>query len=199
MTLSYRDNPAFQGTYQQLPDGSLAIPTYVQGPKGDTGPQGVKGDTGLAAPIGATAVGETTSVITCSAVIPVDDTAPQLSEGTQVISASITPTSASSNIEVSYNVIGSSTTGMFVTGAVFQDAISDALAGSTCIVQSTGNDQKVDLVKSFKVASGSTATRTFYLRVGPDSTGTVYVNGDANGSRLLGGVMKATINVREIF
>jgi Pgp3 C-terminal domain len=148
--------------------------------------------------VGQEVVGDTASVITCSTPLPVDDTIPQNTEGTQVVTVAITPQNAGSVIEISYNASGSSSTGMFVGAAVFQDSTANALAGSPSLVQTTGNDQKFALSWKFKVAAVNTTARTYKLRLGPDSTGTAYVNGDGSGNRLLGGDLQASIGVREI-
>lgn len=148
--------------------------------------------------IGQEVIGEVDTVVTCSTALPIDDTIPQNTEGTQVVTCAITPASASSVLEITYNGTGSVTAGMFIGAAVFKDSDASAVAGSGSLEQATGANQKFQLSHTFRVAAGSTSAQTFKLRVGPHSSGTVYVNGDSSGSRLLGGNLKASLIIREI-
>jgi hypothetical protein len=139
-----------------------------------------------------------TTVITCSTSLPVDGSKPQSTDGTEVVTVEIQPNSASSEIEVTYTLAGSTTSGMFVGAAVFQDSGTDALDGSCCLEQTTGANQKFQMTWTFRVASGSADSRTYKLRAGPHSSGTVYVNGDSSGSLLMDGGMEARITAREV-
>lgn len=138
------------------------------------------------------------TVVTCSTALPVDDTKPQNTEGTQVATVTIVPSSSSIGIELSFFASGSTDSGMFVGAAVFQDAGADALTGSVCQAQTTGPDQKFQLAWTFKVAAGSTASRTYKLRIGPDLSGNVYLNGDGSGNRIMGGAQALTFIAREV-
>lgn len=138
------------------------------------------------------------TVVTCTTAMPVDDTVPQSTEGDQVVSVDITPNSAASDIEIEVHACGSTSTGMYVGAAVFQDALAGAIAGSPAVAQTTGANQKFQLSWSFRVPAGSTAARTYKLRIGPGSAGAVYVNGANGGGRIMGGAMKTTITAREV-
>lgn len=147
---------------------------------------------------GQEVVGTIATVVTCSTVMPIDDSIPQNSEGTEVVTVSITPDHDDSEIEITVNACGSTSGSMFVGAAVFQDTVPDAISGSPAVEQTTGANQKWQLSWSFKVAAASTVARTYKLRVGPSSAGSVYVNGANGGTRILGGAMKTTITAREV-
>ena len=76
-----------------------------------------------------------------------------------------------------------------------QDTTANALAAVTT---STGGDDDLNhLTLEHEMASGSTGSTTFKLRIGPVSSANVRTNGISTG-RLLGGVMKTTLTVEEI-
>ncbi len=66
--------------------------------------------------------------VDCDTDLPWDDTKPQKTEGNEVITQAITPTNSSNTLRIDVVVHGSSQGGAIVTVALFQDAITDALA-----------------------------------------------------------------------
>lgn len=131
-----------------------------------------------------------------TANIPLDDTIPQITEGTEILSVSVTPTSATSNLFVSwsgeYTPSTSSATANVVS--VFRDATADAVY-STYTSQAATDGTAVS--GSFSIPSTATTATTISLRVGPSGAYTSYVNG-SGASRLLGGSMAWTLVVREV-
>lgn len=129
-----------------------------------------------------------------STSIPADDTVPQNTEGTEILTQAITPVSASSVIEIEavWNVSGASAA--LVTGALFVDSTAGALAASTSVPGATTLPAPGKLL--YRESAGSTSARTYKLRIGPGS-GTVRLNGTTSG-RLMGGTMKSWLVVREI-
>ena len=126
--------------------------------------------------------------------IPDDNSIPQVTEGTEVISRSFTPLSASSTIRIRVSVFGGgSASNVKAAAAIFKDGAANAIAA--CSQGAAGT--AVTLAYSFEYteASGSTAARTYSLRVGPDS-GTFYSNGLSTG-RLYGGVAGITMTIEE--
>jgi hypothetical protein len=126
-------------------------------------------------------------------VIPFDNSIPQNTEGTQIISATITPTKTTSRIIgfVSLNGDASATSVQTVVAA-FRGTTANAVAATWIkyIIYSS-------LISfDFTDLPNTTSATTYYIRIGPD-TGTLYVNRQASGS-LLGGSNKITLTLLEI-
>lgn len=140
-----------------------------------------------------TSATQTYSAIT--ATIPYDDTIPQSTEGTEILTATITPTSASSTLLVFF--IGQLASSIATTtAAIFRDSTANALAaGYRLINGSTGGAEMNALFVTASAAS--TSATTFKVRVGPDS-GTTYVNGGTTAGRKYGGVSQCSLIIMEI-
>lgn len=128
-----------------------------------------------------------------STVIPYDNSIPQISEGKEFTTISFTPISASSTLVIECLVYAGISATSQVAIALFVDATANALAAGAARVDGT---QIVALPLTYKVASGSTSSRTYRLRYGP-SAGTAYINGASIGA-LYNGVMTSGIRVTEI-
>jgi len=129
-----------------------------------------------------------------STLIPNDDTIPQITEGTEIVTQAITPTSATSVIEIEASWYAAGAGSTLVTGALFVDATANALAAGTHVGGSVSLPTAGRVIH--RETSGNTTARTYRLRVGPH-TGTVRLNGTTS-ARLMGGVMKTYLIVREI-
>lgn len=134
-------------------------------------------------------------VTTCSVVMPYDDTVPTNSEGYEVETLAITPTDASSTLLIEYSAAAGAAAGTNVGGvALYKD--SDAAAiGAYPILFTSG--AVYDLNVRFSVPASDTNARTYRIRVGPGSGGTVTINGEG-GSRKMGGVSKAIMTITEV-
>jgi len=138
-----------------------------------------------------------TSMATGSAhttLIPWDDTIPQNTEGEEIMTVSITPSSASNKllIEVIVHVSHSATSNRIV--ALFQDSVADALS-ATVSGQLGGYSTYLNI--AHWMVAGTTSPITFKIRVGSNVSGTLTVNG-SGGSRYLGGAFVSSITVTEI-
>jgi hypothetical protein len=135
-----------------------------------------------------------TSNADLSTAIPNDDTIPQNTEGTEITTQAITPSSASSIIEIEAVWHASGNGSALITGALFVDSTANALAAGTNV----GGSVALPTTGKFihREGAGSTASRTYKLRIGPH-TGTVRLNGTTS-ARLMGGVMRTWLIVREI-
>lgn len=123
-----------------------------------------------------------------------DDTIPQISEGAELMTVTITPTSATNRLRIEFSGnFGSSLNGDVVWQALFQDATANALAA-------TANEQRDALthpsVLVHEMAAGTTSATTFRIRWGSNGA-TAYVNG-SNVTRKFGGVMAARLRVTEV-
>lgn len=150
----------------------------------------------LAGDIVQTVRTQTGAVATGTTLIPVDDTIPQITEGNEYMTATITPTSATNllRIDVVLNATGSTTSGN-ITAALFQDSAANALAAVTQVFTGAGFQQNVKL--THYMTAGTTSPTTFRVRAGLAVAGTLTFNG-ASGARLFGGVYASSITVTEI-
>lgn len=129
-------------------------------------------------------------------VIPIDDTLPQSGEGTEIVTVSITPTSATNRIRVSFFGFGSGSSGAIeVAAAMFIDSAADAVQ-ATCATPSAVAE-KVNLSMVYEYVPGDTSAHTYKIRVGGSTTAAVRMNG-SNTARLFGGASAATLIVEEI-
>lgn len=138
----------------------------------------------------------TAAVSTTTVQIPFDDTLPQKTEGAEVLTLTITPTAATSVLRIQALIHASVVTSDVIQIALFRDAESDALAvTSLWIPTSTGN---AALIIDHYVAAGTTAEKTFKIRIGP-STGsrTVTING-VSGARKFGGALVSSLHITEL-
>ena len=131
---------------------------------------------------------------TLAATWGADDTIPQNTEGTQILSASITPKSTTNRLRARVSVpVSHGSAGGFVGAAVFSDASANALAARAVTVDTLGGQYEITFEHEW--VPGSTSARTITVRAGTNA-GTAYING--NASRFFGGVLSATLVVEEI-
>jgi hypothetical protein len=135
------------------------------------------------------------AVATGTAIIPRDDTIPQITEGTEFLTRAITPTAAANILEVEVVLHVSCSVTSDVVAALFRDSTANALAVAS--QYATTAQGVMGIVLTHRVAAGSTSPTTFRVRAGPISAGTVTVNGAAGG-RYYGGAYASSITVREL-
>lgn len=134
------------------------------------------------------------AVATGTTQIPIDDTIPQITEGTEFMTQAITPKSTTNRLEIEAVFFGSNSSANWTTLALFQDATANALA-ATSEYQGTGTGGVcVKLVHS--MTAGTTSSTTFRIRAGAGAAGTETFNGQS-GLRLFGAIPKSAIVVRE--
>lgn len=127
-----------------------------------------------------------------TASIPTDDTIPQISEGTELITCSITPTSATSKLLIMFESIFYVASTDILVYALFKNLEANAVSACTTYVNAL-HRVKGSITKD--IVAGTTSELTFSIRYGV-SAGTAYVNG-GTASRLFGGVMEATMVIME--
>jgi hypothetical protein len=131
-----------------------------------------------------------------STTIPFDDTVPQNTEGTQILSVTITPKSASNILRLRFRGTGAAAiTNTPVICALFRDSTASALCADYALTI-IGTVQAGNMTLTHEVAAGSTSATTFKIRVGA-SLGAMAMNG-VSGGRKFGGVMAATLTVEEV-
>ena len=143
-------------------------------------------------------VSETTSVVNCNVAIPEDDTIPQITEGVEVLTRTITPKSLSNRLVLRFRCSGSVDSTHSVVVALFRDSIANALAvdHQGARNQSELNPQDLQLEHFLPVPSLS--LQTYRIRVGLTGSGSFFVNGNSSGTRNFGGVSRATLIVEEV-
>ena len=133
-------------------------------------------------------------VSTGTTAIPADDTTPQITEGDEYLSVSITPKYADSVLYITAQVLGSLSAVGTLTAAVFKTGTSDALATGYTSMASV--NQYKDIYLNTKIAAGSTSSQTFSVRMGGD-TGTTTFNGNG-ATQYFNGTSNSFIQVMEI-
>lgn len=132
-----------------------------------------------------------------SASIPADNTIPQIGEGVQVLSVTITPKQPTSTLvlDVIVNVSLAAATSSAIV-ALFRGSTADAIAAGIYYAGSANNtDGQIAL--SVSVPANSTTSSTFTVRAGRTSGTSMDINGRAGGA-VFGGVAFSTIEAREI-
>lgn len=138
------------------------------------------------------------AVATGTTTIPNDDTIPQITEGTEFISVSISPQSVANAFEIEARMIHSVNANVFrVIIALFRDAIANALQANMSYdpVDNTVGTNKA--LRHIEIGNAS-GTITYRVRSGGATASTVTFNGEA-GARKFGGVNNSWLVVKEIF
>lgn len=139
-------------------------------------------------------VSQTGAVATGTTTIPVDDTIPQNTEGTEFLTATITPTNSANYLEIDISIMVAASAIVHMTAALFRDSTANALAAKAQKALASGDLMQIDM--HFSVAAGSTSSTTFKVRVGGNGASTITINGAA-GARLFGGVSASIIRITE--
>lgn len=138
-----------------------------------------------------------TDFATGTTLIPYDDTIPQNTEGTQFMTCSITPKSATNTLIVEAKAYLTSNTGSrHLTGAIFRDSAANAVGAD---VEWTGGASEAHklVVGAGNIVAGSTAPTTFKFHAGADGAATITFNGLA-GARRYGAIAKSWIKITEV-
>ena len=129
--------------------------------------------------------------------IPMDDTAPLITEGELVVSGSITPTSGINKLVVFSNACFTSNNDGNVAMALFQ---GNRTAASKTTWTKGNSNWAAQLSLSHSVIPNTTESINFSIRMGNNRDGfMVYVNSDTNRQRLYGGTSICTLLITEYF
>lgn len=130
-----------------------------------------------------------------TSVIPFDTTTPLITEGTQIGSASITPTNASSQIIIEFSVTldaSANNTPLILT--VFRN--STCIHSAVVSIDTTGRPKTHSTL--YVDAPATTSSVTYSGRIGVDAAGpTWYVNSVSTGNNL-GGTITSSFALEEI-
>lgn len=126
------------------------------------------------------------------------DTIPQITDGTELVTVSITPKLSTTKllITISGNLATSAASASWA--AVFQDTTANAVVAVQAGTN-IGADLTFPFNANYQMTSGTTSSTTFRLRVGlfNGGSGSWAVNGTSAGRRL-GGSQRAVIKVVEV-
>lgn len=140
-------------------------------------------------------VAETATQSGVTVIIPSDNTIPQNTEGTQILTNSITPSSASNTVLITVTgcfFVQSSTVAPLA--AIFRGATANAIYTARQLTASVAGGL---FSFTFLDSPATTSATTYALRVGPEAAGTVKINTD-NNNNTYGGTMKVTMILTEI-
>lgn len=131
-----------------------------------------------------------------STAIPLDDTIPQITEGTQFMTQAITPVSSGNILEIEHVGNYVTGTGASLNVAMFQDATANALGvwggdGANALFLEA-------IPCRHRMVAGTTISTTFRMRAGTNSGVLSEFNG-RSGARLMGGALSSSMKITEIF
>lgn len=140
---------------------------------------------------------QTGAASTTTATIPMDDTIPQITEGAEFMTRSITPTNVAHVLRIDVVIHLSPDVANWVVAALFQDSTANALAATFHYI-STGTGAAA-LRFTHWMTAGTTSATTFRVRAGRHTAaGSVTTFNGESGNRRLGGVMASSIIITEI-
>jgi hypothetical protein len=137
----------------------------------------------------------TGTLATGTTVQVLDDTIPQNTEGNELMTLAITPTSSSNYLIIESQINGAVSADVRVIASLFQDTTANALAVNYNMLRTTNYGTFVYL--SHYMQAGTTSATTFKIRGGGSGAGTFTFNG-AFGGRYFGGVQNSFITITEI-
>lgn len=126
-------------------------------------------------------------------IIPVDDTVPLITEGTQILSLAFTPKIATSILRVRVSIQGTPSANTAYSAVLFMDNTAIAVTSSA----SVGNGFSLPMNLNKDVVAGTTSPITFTVRFGGGVANVFYLNG-INGGRFFGGICSTNISIEEI-
>ncbi len=138
---------------------------------------------------------QTGAVATGTTTIPLDDSIPQNTEGTEFMTLAITPTDSGNDLYVEAELFFTVSVISWIIMALFMDTTANALHAVTQYIAVNTGGAKVRI--SYKMAAGTTSPITFKIRAGMNTAGTVTFNGQVAG-RWFGGVMSSSIKITEV-
>ena len=151
---------------------------------------GVSGDGGVVVQTVNTQDGSLTSGTT---TFPFDDTIPQITEGVEFLTASITPKSVANKLKIEVHLTIASSISGWTSAALFQDSTADAISGS--IGADSVATRTIEHTIVYWMDAGTTASTTFSVRAGTAGAGTTYMNG--NTLAKMGGKLHSSITITE--
>lgn len=141
------------------------------------------------------ALSQTGAVATGSTTIPVDDTVPQNTEGTQFMSLSIIARGAANVLRVSHLGRYAISAINNLSVALFRDSGANAVAAGYIVIRTANDSAFHDM--DYQALAGAVGSTIFAVRAGGSSGSTVTFNG-TSGGRIFGGVSNSVLRIQEI-
>jgi hypothetical protein len=126
--------------------------------------------------------------------IPSDDTIPQNTEGAEILTATITPSSSTNKILVSVVVNGTTINAVSYNVALFKDSVADALSAA----RNYGQGYTYQLALTHLDSPATTSAVTYKVRAGAATGNNFYLNQTNGDVRMFGGVCFSSIVLTEI-
>ncbi len=139
-----------------------------------------------------------TTSTSISTTIPFDDTIPENTEGTELFTASYTPSDSASKLEIIVTIpIVTASRTSYQTLALFQDSDSNALEAQQYRgrYNSAGNSKALLTLRHIFSVS-STSAITFKVRMGDSAGNTIYLNRNNTGN-VYDGAMYSNLTITE--
>lgn len=129
-------------------------------------------------------------------VIPIDDSIPQIGEGIEILTISITPKKLTNKIRLRFQGQSSlSVAPVAAVCALFANGGANAIAAN--VVSHTTINFALPLAMEIEITPSALTAQTYTVRVGTSSAATLRMNGTTTG-RIFGGVSRATLIAEEI-
>lgn len=141
------------------------------------------------------AYAEYTANANLTAIIPFDDTVPQNTEGTQILSLSFAAKSPTNRLRIRFSGQASLSTNQNMAVAIFSSASANALVAQA--EYSSLANVFTRLAAEVEYVPGTTAALTYSVRVGPATAVTMRMNGTST-ARFFGGSSRAVLVIEEI-
>jgi hypothetical protein len=135
-----------------------------------------------------------TATTSLKAAIPMDSTAPQITEGTQILSVTITPKLSTSKLRARFQCSAAVSGAGRGIAALFCNGDTNAVDATAAYNVSTGN---FCLMMEYEYSPGSTSEQTISVRAGPAQASGLVIN-TVDVTNTFGGVMRSTLVVEEV-
>jgi hypothetical protein len=139
---------------------------------------------------------KTTTAGSTTNTIPLDNTIPQNTEGAEIFSVSVTPSSASSKLIVTFSFWGSNSNTATPAAALFLDSDADAVA-STLTQSAMVANIALQILGTFVIDSWS-GTKTVKLRAGLTTSGFTFRWLQTVASEFFGGTDQGVMTIMEV-
>ena len=142
---------------------------------------------------------EATAATSLTGNIPIDDTIPQSSEGTEILSLAYTMQSTTNRLRIrTTGFIGSANDNVNATVAIFKSGSADAIQAQYIKLENSGDDT-TPFYAEVEIVPASVSSITYSVRIGRPS-GTCTLNTETTaGGRMYGGSARATLVLEEIY